>query len=105
MRELDRLHQAGILTLTRQDNQTHYQANAACPIYGELQSFVRKTFGSGEQLQAALAQLSFSSRFDLAYNAAHALGLTALRRQGYSSDKRYLVFQCLVHTLDMGLAR
>lgn len=45
--------------------------------------------------------LSFASRFDLAYNAAHALALTALRLQGYRSDKRYLVFQCLVHTLDV----
>lgn len=35
--------------------------------------------------------LSFSSRFDLAYNAAHALALTALRLSGYRSDKRYLV--------------
>ena len=58
MRELDRLNQAGILTLKRQGNQTHYQANAACPIYGELQSIVRKTFGIGEQLQAALAPLT-----------------------------------------------
>ena len=46
--------------------------------------------------------LAFASRFDLAYNAAHALALTALRLQGYRSDKRYLVFQCLVHTLDLG---
>lgn len=45
--------------------------------------------------------LAFASRFDLAYNAAHALALTALRLQGYRSDKRYLVFQCLVHTLDL----
>lgn len=49
--------------------------------------------------------LSFASRFDLAYNAAHALGLTALRRQGYRSDKRYLVFQCLVHTIDVSKAQ
>lgn len=42
--------------------------------------------------------LSFASRFDLAYNAAHALALTALRLHGYRSDKRYLVFQCLEHT-------
>ncbi len=49
--------------------------------------------------------LSFASRFDLAYNAAHALALTALRLQGYRSDKRYLVFQCLVHTLDEDKAR
>jgi len=49
--------------------------------------------------------LSFASRFDLAYNAAHALAPTALRLQGYRSDKRYLVFQCLVHTLDAGKAQ
>ncbi|MFQ6590282.1 hypothetical protein [Pseudomonas palleroniana] len=46
-------------------------------------------------------QLSFASRFDLAYNAAHALALTALRLQGYRSEKRYLVFQCLIHTCDV----
>jgi len=49
--------------------------------------------------------LSFASRFDLAYNAAHALALGALRLQGYRSDKRYLVFQCLAHTLDLSKAR
>lgn len=49
--------------------------------------------------------LSFASRFDLAYNTAHALALTALRLQGYRSDKRYLVFQCLSHTLDIGKAQ
>jgi len=58
MRELDRLHQAGILTLKRQGNQTHYQANEECPIYGELKGIVRKTFGIGEQLQTALAPLA-----------------------------------------------
>lgn len=34
--------------------------------------------------------LSFASRFDLAYSAAHALALTALRLHGYRSDRRYL---------------
>ena len=47
------------------------------------------------------ATLSLESRFDLAYNAAHALALAALRYQGYRSDKRYLVFQCLEHTLSI----
>ena len=46
--------------------------------------------------------LSFASRFDLVYNAAHTLALTALRLQGYRSDRRYLVFQCLTHTLGVG---
>lgn len=47
---------------------------------------------------AQTSTLSFASRFDLAYNATPALALTALRLSGYRSDKRYLVFQCLVHT-------
>lgn len=43
--------------------------------------------------------LSIDSRFDLAYSAAHALALAALRWHGYRSENRYLVFQCLPHTL------
>lgn len=43
--------------------------------------------------------LSLESRFDLAYNAAHAAALSALRWHGYRSENRYLVFQCLEHTL------
>jgi len=39
------------------------------------------------------------SRFDLAYNAAHAFALAALRIHGYRADKRYIVFQALPHTL------
>jgi hypothetical protein len=39
--------------------------------------------------------------FDLAYNAAHALALAALRRLGYRSENRYLVFQTLPHTLGL----
>ena len=47
---------------------------------------------------AGRAELAFESRFDLAYNGAHALALYALRRLGYRSDNRYLVFQVLQHT-------
>ena len=43
--------------------------------------------------------LSQESRFDLAYNAAHALSLAALRLAGFRSENRYLVFQCTQHTL------
>ena len=46
--------------------------------------------------------LSLESRFDLAYNASHALGLAALRWHGYRSDTRFIVFQCLLHTLGVG---
>jgi hypothetical protein len=48
--------------------------------------------------------LALESRFDLAYNAAHALSLAALRWQGYRSDNRYLAFQALPHTLGLGSA-
>jgi len=46
-------------------------------------------------------ELSLEGRFDLAYNAAHALALAALRFRGYRSESRYLVFQCLQHTIDL----
>jgi hypothetical protein len=45
---------------------------------------------------------SLESRFDLAYNAAHALCLAALRRSGYRARNRYIVFQVLPHTLGLG---
>jgi len=45
---------------------------------------------------------SLESRFDLAYNAAHALSLAALRRSSYRPGNRYIVFQTLPHTLGLG---
>ena len=45
---------------------------------------------------------SLESRFDLAYNAAHALCLAALRHHGFRSGNRYIVFQVLPHTLGLG---
>jgi hypothetical protein len=38
---------------------------------------------------------SLESRFDLAYNAAHALRLAALRWHGFRPANRYTVFQVL----------
>lgn len=48
------------------------------------------------------ASLSLESRFDLAYNAAHALCLAALRRSGFRPSNRYVVFQVLPRTLGLG---
>jgi len=61
-------------------------------------------------MRSALARLkdagnpsnSLESRFDLAYNAAHALSLAALRHHGYRSANRFIVFQVLPHTLGLG---
>ncbi len=71
----------------------------------------QKEFGgllnsAGDRLRDAHnPDLSLVSRFDLAYNAAHALALAALRWHGYRTDKRYLVFQCLTHTLLLDKAK
>jgi hypothetical protein len=61
--------------------------------------------GAARLHDAANPTLSPESRFDLAYNAAHALSLAALRWHGYRSENRYLVFQCLTHTLAFPLAQ
>ena len=45
---------------------------------------------------------SVEGRFDLVYNASHALCLAALRRSGYRPSNRYVVFQVLPHTLGVG---
>ena len=45
---------------------------------------------------------SLESRFDLAYGAAHALCLAALRCHGYRASKRYIGFQVLADTLRLG---
>jgi hypothetical protein len=50
---------------------------------------------------ARLDGLSKDSQFTLSYGAAHALSLAALRWHGYRCDSRYLVFQCLQHTVGL----
>jgi len=49
-RELDRLVSAGLLTVTKEGNQNHYQANPECPIYPELLSIARKTLDEKDRL-------------------------------------------------------
>jgi hypothetical protein len=61
-----------------------------------------KQSGLRRLADAQKAANSLESRFDLAYNAAHALSLAALRRVGYRSTNRYIVFQALPHTPGVG---
>jgi predicted nucleotidyltransferase len=53
-RELEKMTQAGLLTVKRIGNQTHYQANPASPVYDELISISRKTFGLADIIRQAL---------------------------------------------------
>lgn len=61
-----------------------------------------KRSGLARLQDASNPALSLEGRFDLAYNAAHALCLAALRMQGYRPANRYIVFQVLPHTLGLG---
>ena len=54
---------------------------------------------------AEVKGLSDDSKFSLAYGAAHALSLAALRWHGYRSSDRYIVFQCLEDTVGLDKAK
>jgi len=58
--------------------------------------------GRRRLVDARKQALAPDSKFDLAYNAAHALSLAALRWHGYRPAKRFVVFQALAHTLGLG---
>ena len=79
-RELDRMVAAGILTLRRQGNQHHYQANPDCPIYQELLSIVRKTIGVVDVLKQALEP--FTDRIDWGF----VFGSVASGKESANSD-------------------
>lgn len=64
-RELARLSEVGLLVVTRQGNQKHYQANAASPIFEELRGIVVKTFGVAEVLKDVL--LPFADKIQVAF--------------------------------------
>ncbi len=59
------------------------------PVPDEIEGLIRTA--SARLLDAQKTTNSPESRFDLAYNAAHALALAALRSHGYRAEKRYIV--------------
>ncbi len=82
------------------DNLVHIRKLKAEPSAEvEIQGLLRS--GLHRLGDAERKELSLESRFDLVYNAAHALALAALRFRGYRSESRYLVFQCLQHTVGL----
>ena len=56
-RELLKLVNAGLLTVAKQGNQSHYQANARNPIFSELKQIVQKSFGIVDVLKSSLSTL------------------------------------------------
>jgi len=79
-RELRQLTSAGILSRTVEGHQTYYQANRGCPFYEELRGLIRKTFGVGQVLQAALQPIAPLVRLAFVY------GSVAGGRETASSD-------------------
>jgi predicted nucleotidyltransferase len=53
-RELRRLSDSGLVTVTQVANQKHYQANPDSPVFEELCSLIKKTVGLAEPLRIAL---------------------------------------------------
>ena len=54
-RELQNLTEAGIITREVEGRQVYYRANEKCPIFNELKSIVRKTFGIADVIRQSLA--------------------------------------------------
>ena len=79
-RELDKLSDVGLITAKKQGNQIHYQANDHHPVFQELKSMVKKTFGVVGVIQAALADILPEVSFAFIY------GSIAKGSEGAESD-------------------
>jgi len=64
-RELQQLTQVGLLLREKRANQVYFRANPDAPIFEELKSIVRKTFGVADVLREALAK--FARHIDTAF--------------------------------------
>ena len=84
-RELTRLAEAGLVTVRRQGNQKHYQANSVSPVYNELRGLVLKTFGLADIVRGGLATLAPQIR------AAFVFGSVAKGQDTAGSDVDVLI--------------
>jgi hypothetical protein len=92
------------MTFSALDNLVRIgQLKAEPPAQSEIDGLIRS--GLVRLKDAQNVALAPESRFDLAYNAAHALSLAALRWHGFRSENRYLVFQSLTHTIELDSAQ
>jgi len=79
-RELKRLAESGLVTVTYRGNQKHFQANPASPIFAELCSITQKTVGLAGPLREALASLADQ------IDAAFVFGSVAKKSDTAASD-------------------
>ena len=79
-RELNKLVDAGVLTVEKIGNQSHFTANRACPIFEELSSILRKTSGLVDVLVDGLMPLADWIEF------AFVFGSVASGKENSTSD-------------------
>ena len=84
-RELAGLSEAGLLTVSKQGNQKHYQANDSAPVFAELRGLVLKTMGLADALRTALAPLAGQ------IDAAFIYGSVARQQDTAHSDVDVLI--------------
>ena len=79
-RELKNLTDTGIITREVGGRQVYYRANEKCPIFNELKSVVRKTFGVADVIRQSLATVADKIR------VAFIFGSIASGAEGRASD-------------------
>lgn len=84
-RQLARLADSGLVTVTRAGNQKHYQARPDSPVFAELHGLVVKTVGLVEPIRQSLTPLA--SRI----MAAFVFGSVAKKTETVASDVDLLV--------------
>ena len=94
-RQLQRLTDAGLLSVTRVGNQKHYQANRDSPVFEELHGLVIKTVGLVEPIRKALAPLAVRIR------AAFVYGSVAKGTERAASDVDLIVLSASLHHADL----
>ena len=68
-RELEKLCSVGLVTVSKQGNQSHYQANPLSPIFTELKAIIDKTFGVVAALSSALQPVLADMEFAFIYGS------------------------------------
>lgn len=69
-RELQRLTESDLVTVSRVGNQKHFQANRSSPVFEEMHSLVIKTTGLAEPIRQALRPLEGKIDVALLYGSA-----------------------------------
>jgi len=94
-RELARLEDSGLVTVSRVGTQKHYQANPKSPIFSELCAIAQKTVGLAEPLREALKPLVKK------ISAAFVYGSVAKKQDTAASDIDLMVISGKVTYADL----